>query len=166
MTSTAPAARCGCPICSAAGAAHRLSLHVPIPTGTRDARAARTGPTITSGSWSTCVPRTPTWFGGVARPALPRSRRSANAWAGPSNGSRAAPTASSITISAPISNKEDLAKEGNNTNYGTRRFTIEDVPAISVFLQGPGRRPLSHLLDLFARPRHAQRRLSLPRYRS
>jgi predicted dithiol-disulfide oxidoreductase (DUF899 family) len=29
--------------------------------------------------------------------------------------------------------KEDLAKEGNNSNYGTRRFTIEDVPAISVF---------------------------------
>jgi predicted dithiol-disulfide oxidoreductase (DUF899 family) len=29
--------------------------------------------------------------------------------------------------------KDDLAKEGNNTNYGTRRFTIEDVPAISVF---------------------------------
>jgi predicted dithiol-disulfide oxidoreductase (DUF899 family) len=31
--------------------------------------------------------------------------------------------------------KEDLAKEGNNTNYGTRRFTIEDVPAISVFFK-------------------------------
>jgi predicted dithiol-disulfide oxidoreductase (DUF899 family) len=29
--------------------------------------------------------------------------------------------------------KADLAKEGNNSNYGTRRFTIEDVPAISVF---------------------------------
>jgi len=29
--------------------------------------------------------------------------------------------------------KDDLAKQGNNTNYGTRRFTIEDVPAISVF---------------------------------
>jgi len=31
--------------------------------------------------------------------------------------------------------KDDLAKEGNNTNYGTRRFTIEDVPAISVFAE-------------------------------
>src|SRR5262245_55973365 len=31
--------------------------------------------------------------------------------------------------------KADLAKEGNNTNYGTRRFTIEDVPAISVFFK-------------------------------
>jgi predicted dithiol-disulfide oxidoreductase (DUF899 family) len=29
--------------------------------------------------------------------------------------------------------KEDLAKEGNNSNYGTRRFNIEDVPVISVF---------------------------------
>jgi predicted dithiol-disulfide oxidoreductase (DUF899 family) len=31
--------------------------------------------------------------------------------------------------------KEDLAREGNNSNYGTRRFDIEDVPAISVFLK-------------------------------
>jgi predicted dithiol-disulfide oxidoreductase (DUF899 family) len=28
---------------------------------------------------------------------------------------------------------EDLARPGNNSNYGTRRFTIPDVPAISVF---------------------------------
>jgi len=31
--------------------------------------------------------------------------------------------------------KEELAKEGNNSNYGTRRFNIEDVPAISVFVK-------------------------------
>jgi predicted dithiol-disulfide oxidoreductase (DUF899 family) len=31
--------------------------------------------------------------------------------------------------------KEDLAREGNNSNYGTRRFDIEDVPAISVFFK-------------------------------
>jgi predicted dithiol-disulfide oxidoreductase (DUF899 family) len=29
--------------------------------------------------------------------------------------------------------KGDLAKEGNNSNYGTRRFNIEDVPVVSVF---------------------------------
>jgi len=28
---------------------------------------------------------------------------------------------------------DDLARPGNNTNYGTRRFTIADVPVISVF---------------------------------
>jgi predicted dithiol-disulfide oxidoreductase (DUF899 family) len=28
---------------------------------------------------------------------------------------------------------EDLARPGNNTNYGTLRFTIADVPAITVF---------------------------------
>jgi len=28
---------------------------------------------------------------------------------------------------------EDLARPGNNSNYGTRRFTIADVPVISVF---------------------------------
>lgn len=28
---------------------------------------------------------------------------------------------------------EDLARPGNNTNYGTLRFTIADVPVISVF---------------------------------
>jgi predicted dithiol-disulfide oxidoreductase (DUF899 family) len=31
--------------------------------------------------------------------------------------------------------KEDLAKDGNNMNYGHGRFTIEDVPAISVFFK-------------------------------
>jgi predicted dithiol-disulfide oxidoreductase (DUF899 family) len=30
-------------------------------------------------------------------------------------------------------NKADLAREGNNMNYGSGRFTSEDVPAISVF---------------------------------
>jgi predicted dithiol-disulfide oxidoreductase (DUF899 family) len=29
--------------------------------------------------------------------------------------------------------REEIAKGGNNSNYGTLRFTIEDVPAISVF---------------------------------
>jgi predicted dithiol-disulfide oxidoreductase (DUF899 family) len=29
--------------------------------------------------------------------------------------------------------KEEIAAGGNNSNYGTRRFTIQDVPAISVF---------------------------------
>jgi predicted dithiol-disulfide oxidoreductase (DUF899 family) len=31
--------------------------------------------------------------------------------------------------------KEEIAKGGNNSNYGTRRFTIEDVPVISVFFK-------------------------------
>jgi predicted dithiol-disulfide oxidoreductase (DUF899 family) len=31
--------------------------------------------------------------------------------------------------------KDDLAREGNNSNYGTRRFNMEDVPVISVFLK-------------------------------
>jgi predicted dithiol-disulfide oxidoreductase (DUF899 family) len=33
--------------------------------------------------------------------------------------------------------KEDLKKEGNNSNYGTRRFDIEDVPVVSVFFRDP-----------------------------
>jgi predicted dithiol-disulfide oxidoreductase (DUF899 family) len=37
-----------------------------------------------------------------------------------------------------LSTKDDLAKEGNNTNYGTVRFTIEDIPAISVFSKDQG----------------------------
>ena len=31
--------------------------------------------------------------------------------------------------------KEDLKKQGNNSNYGTRRFDMEDVPVISVFFR-------------------------------
>jgi predicted dithiol-disulfide oxidoreductase (DUF899 family) len=31
--------------------------------------------------------------------------------------------------------KDDLAREGNNSNYGTRRFNMEDVPVISVFFK-------------------------------
>jgi len=33
--------------------------------------------------------------------------------------------------------KKDLKKEGNNSNYGTRRFDIEDVPVVSVFFRDP-----------------------------
>ncbi len=31
--------------------------------------------------------------------------------------------------------KDDIAKGGNNANYGTVRFTIEDLPALSVFYE-------------------------------
>jgi len=31
--------------------------------------------------------------------------------------------------------KEEIARGGNNSNYGTRRFTIEDVPGVSVFFK-------------------------------
>jgi predicted dithiol-disulfide oxidoreductase (DUF899 family) len=31
--------------------------------------------------------------------------------------------------------RDEIARGGNNSNYGTRRFTIEDVPAISVFFK-------------------------------
>ncbi|HKD30358.1 MAG TPA: DUF899 domain-containing protein [Xanthobacteraceae bacterium] len=46
--------------------------------------------------------------------------------------------------------KADLAKEGNNTNYGTRRFTIEDVPAISVFFKD-GDGVLYHTYSTYSR---------------
>ena len=53
-----------------------------------------------------------------------------------------------------------------NYNYGTIHFGIEDAPGLERLRQGRSGRALSHLFDLFARPRHAQWRLSLPRYRA
>jgi len=45
---------------------------------------------------------------------------------------------------------EDLARPGNNTNYGTMRFTIADVPVISVFERdGEGR--LYHTYSTYSR---------------
>jgi predicted dithiol-disulfide oxidoreductase (DUF899 family) len=45
---------------------------------------------------------------------------------------------------------EDLARPGNNTNYGTLRFSIPDVPAISVFERdGEGR--LYHTYSTYSR---------------
>jgi predicted dithiol-disulfide oxidoreductase (DUF899 family) len=45
---------------------------------------------------------------------------------------------------------EDLARPGNNTNYGTMRFSIADVPVISVFERdGEGR--LYHTYSTYSR---------------
>ena len=45
---------------------------------------------------------------------------------------------------------EDLARPGNNTNYGTLRFTIADVPAISVFSRD-GDGSLYHTYSTYSR---------------
>jgi predicted dithiol-disulfide oxidoreductase (DUF899 family) len=45
---------------------------------------------------------------------------------------------------------EDLARPGNNTNYGTRRFTIADVPVISVFARD-GDGSLYHTYSTYSR---------------
>ena len=64
-----------------------------------------------------------------------------------------------------VSFPDAQAREGNNYNFGTIRFDGEEAPGLSVFARGR-RRYLPHLLDLCARPRHAQRRLSPARPRA
>ena len=97
----------------------------------------------------------------VSRAPLCQARRlSRSAWAGASSGfRRPAPTSTSTTMSRSRRTRwrrrQGLQLSGRKR--GTRSGGHQRV------LQGRDGRDLPHLLDLRARPRHAERRLPLPR---
>ena len=84
------------PTCSRAGRSSWSSISCSRPTGRRPARAARSGPTVSS-AWCRISPRaTPPWSRSRARRS-PSSRPSRGGWAGPSTGCRRATTISTST---------------------------------------------------------------------
>ena len=62
-----------------------------------------------------------------------------------------------------VSFTPEQIERGGNYNFGTTPFGSEEAPGIQRVLPRRGREHLPHLFLFLARPRHDERRLSLPR---
>ena len=148
------------PTCSAAKASSSSIISCSAPAGCRAARVARILADHFDGAAIHLAQRDVTLVVSRARRS-PRSRRTRSAWAGSSNGSRPTVTTSTTTTTCRSAPDEKAR--------GEVRLQLRDDGISERRSAGPERlhqgkwRGVPHLFVVRARPRHAGRRLSIPR---